>query len=54
MRNTLRELCERDILIQVVADEAQNDEPNDGAEDAWRFANLLFQRWLALNSVPVE
>jgi len=40
LRSTLRELCERDILIQP--------EP-----DTWRFTSLLFQQWLALNSTPM-
>ncbi|MBV7330503.1 HD domain-containing protein [Chloroflexi bacterium TSY] len=38
LQSTLNELCERDILIQV-------------SPDSWRFANLLFQQWLALNSL---
>jgi (p)ppGpp synthase/HD superfamily hydrolase len=37
LRRTLRELCERDVLVAV--------EP-----DGWQFACLLFQRWLAFNS----
>lgn len=41
LRRTLRELCERDVLVA--------DAPTGEAEN-WHFACLLFQRWLAFNS----
>ena len=38
LRRTLQELCDHHVLVRVGTSE-------------WRFASLLFQRWLALNSV---
>lgn len=59
LRRTLRELCERDILYATKSATEPATEPAAGSEsdttldtdsESWRFACLLFQRWLAFNS----